>query len=56
MFSFFKSNPIKKYNKIYDTKLKQARDAQRAGNIQAYTTLTEEAQRILKKIEDLQKL
>jgi hypothetical protein len=53
----FKTDPIKKLNKIYDAKLKEAMMAQRNGDIKSYSQLTVEAEVIhnkIKKIESTQ--
>ena len=53
MFSFFKSNPTKKLNKLLDIKLEQAMQAQRNGDIRTYSQLTFEADEITKKISEI---
>ena len=55
MFGLFKSNPRKKLEKEYDRKLLEARDAQRAGKIQEYAILNDEAMAIYAKIQELDK-
>lgn len=55
MFSFLKSDPSKKLNKLYDAKLEQAMQAQRNGDIRNYSQLTFEAEAINKQIEALEK-
>jgi hypothetical protein len=55
MFSLFKKDPIKKLNKIYETKLEQAMYAQRNGDIKSYSMITEEAEKINKEIQLLEK-
>ncbi len=54
MFSIFKANPVKKLNKQYITKLEQAMQAQRNGDIKSYSTLTVEADQIHKKILEIE--
>ncbi|MGJ8693482.1 MAG: DUF6435 family protein [Thalassotalea sp.] len=54
MFSFFKSDPSKKLNKLYEIKLEQAMQAQRNGDIKSYAQLTVEAEQINSKILALQ--
>jgi hypothetical protein len=44
MFSIFKSNPIKKFQKLHSIKLEQAMQAQRKGDIRSYSSLTAEAE------------
>lgn len=51
MFGLFKSNPTKKLRKTYDTKLEQAMQAQRKGDIKTYSMLTAEAEAIWSEIE-----
>jgi hypothetical protein len=55
MFSLFKKDPIKKLNKVYEAKLKQAMHAQRNGDIKLYSMITEEAEKINKEIQLLEK-
>jgi hypothetical protein len=50
MFSIFKTNPTKKLNKLLDSKLEQAMQAQRSGDIKYYAELTVEADKIQKQI------
>ncbi len=54
MFSIFKSDPIKKLNKSYETKLEQAMQSQRNGDIKTYSELTYEAEQILNKIKEIE--
>lgn len=49
----FKRTPVKKLEKEYQRKLLQIRDTQRAGDIQALALLTEESQKLLKRMESL---
>lgn len=46
MFSFFKKDPIKKLNSLYETKLQQAMFAQRNGDIKSYAMITADAEKI----------
>ncbi|MDD8059104.1 MULTISPECIES: DUF6435 family protein [Shewanella] len=55
MFSFLKSDPIKKLRKTYDQKLEQAMQAQRKGDIKTYSLLTAESENIWQQIEALEK-
>jgi hypothetical protein len=55
MFSLFKKDPIKKLNKVYEAKLEQAMHAQRNGDIKLYSMITEEAEKINKEIQLLEK-
>lgn len=55
MFSLFKKDPIKKLNKAYEAKLEQAMHAQRNGDIKSYSMITEEAEKINKEIQLLEK-
>ena len=50
MFSFFKSNPIKKLTKLQDIKLEQAMQAQRNGDMKSFAQLTYEADEIEQQI------
>ena len=54
MFSFFKKNPTKKLNKLYEAKLEQAMHAQRNGDIKSYSMITAEADKIREEIEALE--
>lgn len=54
MFSIFKKDPIKKLNKIYETKLEEAMHAQRNGDIKSYSMITAEAEEIASKIKSLE--
>ena len=54
MFSLFKKDPIKKLNKKYNTLLEQALQAQRNGDIRLYSSITAEADELLKKIRKLE--
>ncbi|MBJ7538072.1 DUF6435 family protein [Marinomonas transparens] len=51
MFSFLKSDPIKKLDKEYGVLLEKAMQAQRSGDIKLYSELTEQAEEIRAKIE-----
>ena len=50
MFSFFKSDPVKKLNKQQDIILEQAMHAQRNGDMKSFAQLTYEAEQIQKEI------
>lgn len=54
MFGLFKKNPLEKLEKDYQSKLQQAMEAQRSGNIQRYAELSEEADGIYQKIKALE--
>lgn len=53
MFSLFKSDPKKKLTKAYEEKLEQAMQAQRSGDIEGYSKLTEEAEAIMADLDAL---
>jgi hypothetical protein len=53
MFFFFKKDPAKKLQKAYEAKLEQAMRAQRNGDIESYSMITNEAENIM---QDIQKL
>ena len=53
MFSLFRSDPKKKLEKQYNQKLEQARNAQRAGNMPLFATLTAEAESIGEQLDAL---
>jgi len=50
MFSIFKKDPIKKLNQQLSTKLEEAMNAQRNGDIRTYSQLSFEAQEIEKQL------
>ncbi len=51
MFKLFQTNPTKKLEKQYALKLEEARDAQRAGKIPLFATLTAEAEEIGRQLD-----
>lgn len=53
MFGWLKSDPVKKLDKEYHAKLREAMETQRNGNIRRYAELTEEAEAIRKSIEEI---
>ena len=55
MFGFFKKDPLKKLEKAYRQKLKEARDIQRTGDLKKYAILCEEAEQIAEKMDALRK-
>jgi len=55
MFSFFKKNPVKKLNTLYEAKLKEAMYAQRNGDIKSYSMITAEAEKIAIQIQELER-
>lgn len=55
MFSIFKANPEKKLNQLYKSKLEQAMPAQRSGDIESYSLLTLEAEKVYKQILAMEK-
>lgn len=54
MFKLFQTDPKKKLEKEYARKLEEARDAQRAGKIPLFATLTAEAEEIGQRLDALQ--
>jgi hypothetical protein len=54
MFSLFKKDPVKKLKKSYMLKLEQAMNAQRNGDIKAYSYITSEADIMHKEILKLE--
>ena len=59
MFGLFSSNnknAIKKLDKHYHSLLKQAMEAQRAGNIQLYSEISEQADSVFKEMENLKSI
>jgi len=55
MFNLFKANPQKKLQKAYEDKLTEAMQAQRNGDIRAYSALQQEAEAIYARLESLSK-
>ncbi|WP_151671079.1 DUF6435 family protein [Nitrincola schmidtii] len=56
MFGLFKSSPEKQAQKLqqaYEKKLTEAMNAQRNGDIRGYSTLSEEADKLLKELQAL---
>jgi len=53
MFRWFRLDPVEKLNKKYQSKLKEAMETQRNGNIRRYSELTEEAENIRAEMEAL---
>ncbi len=55
MFKFFKKDPAKKLQSDYEEKLRNAMQAQRNGDMRTFSTLSEEASKILEEINDLKR-
>lgn len=53
MFGLFRADPKKKLQKAYEQKLNEAMQAQRNGDIRTYSSLSEEADALLKQIDEL---
>ena len=54
MFSLFKKDPLKDLNDKYTKTLHKAVQAQRNGDIQTYSFLSQEADDLLKQIETIE--
>lgn len=54
MFTFLKSDPVKKLKKVHAKKLEQAMHAQRNGDMRSFATITNEAEEIKREIQKLQ--
>jgi len=54
MFSLFKKSPLEKLHKQYSDVLEDAMNAQRNGDIRQYSELTDQAQKILDEITELE--
>ncbi len=54
MFSFFKKDPTKKLNDLYERKLEEAMLAQRNGDIRSYALITSEAEGIRERIKTIE--
>jgi hypothetical protein len=55
MFNFFRKDPIKKLEKQYQQLLEEAMQLQRKGDIKAYARKMDEAEQLLKTIEEQKK-
>jgi hypothetical protein len=55
MFGFLKADPRKKLQKEYEKKLTEAMEASRSGDTYSYSMLTEEAEKIYAKLQELEK-
>lgn len=55
MFSIFRSDPAKKLDKLYKSKLEEAMQAQRNGDIEGYAHLSVEAEKLYQDIQALKK-
>jgi hypothetical protein len=53
MFGLFKKNPVEKLEKQYSSIMTKAVEAQRNGDIKTFSTLSFEAEEILKKIDKI---
>lgn len=51
MLNFFKKDTVKALQKAYERKLTEAQQAQRNGDIRAYSMLSEEADSLYKRIQ-----
>lgn len=54
MFGLFKKDPLKTLNSEYTALLDKAMQAQRSGDIRTYSELSQKAEEIGKKIEQLE--
>lgn len=55
MFGFFKKSPLAKKKREYEAKLTEAMKAQQSGNIQKYAELSDEANKLLEEIKEIEK-
>jgi len=55
MFGLFKKDPIKKLQKEYEKLMAEATELQRNGDIKGFARKSDEAEAVMKKIEDLRK-
>lgn len=53
MFGLFKKDPIAKLEKEYKSKMQEAVNIQRSGDLRAYAAHLEEAEKVAEKIEAL---
>lgn len=54
MIKLFKSDPVKKLRKAYHDKLEAAMRAQRNGDIETYSMITVEAEKIYQEIQAIE--
>jgi hypothetical protein len=54
MFSWLKSDPVKKLRSTYNQKLEQAMHAQRNGDLRLYADLTAESEEIWQRIQRIE--
>lgn len=54
MFGLFKKDPLKQLNKEYGELLEKAMNAQRNGDIEGYSKLSEQADAVYKEIQQLE--
>lgn len=54
MFGLFKKDPLKQLNKEYGELLERAMNAQRTGDIEGYSKLSEQADAVYKEIQQLE--
>ena len=54
MFGLFKKDPLKLVKSQYESKLTEAMNAQRSGDIQLFAKLSAEAEKILEEINELE--
>ncbi|GGD69325.1 DUF6435 family protein [Lacimicrobium alkaliphilum] len=54
MFNIFRRDPNKKLRKQYDTRLEQAMQAQRRGDIKSFAMLTDEAEKLWQQLQEQQ--
>lgn len=55
MLGFLKGDPKKKLQKDYEKKLTEAMQAQRNGDIRTYSVLTQEAEAMYAKLQEMKK-
>jgi len=55
MFGLFRANKAQKLKKRYHVLLEQAMEAQRSGNIRLYSELSEQADGVMKELQEAEK-
>ena len=55
MFGIFKKDPVKKLQEEYRQLLEKAMHVQRSGDLKAYATMMDEAERLANRIEEMRK-
>ena len=55
MFNLFKKDPVKNLKKKYEKLMQEGMELQRKGDIQGYALKSEEAEKVMAEIQELEK-